>query len=151
MLTWFACLFIWAGFAVMIGRYFSPRMNVQLTRGACYFLLAIGVALLFVAQAHARNINGEYDNAPNHKWFAAQHNAQGQWCCDKADGHEFDGNYTMNDDGSVTLHFDDGRQLQIAKYKVLTGPNPTGHAIWWHADHPNSPYDTYCFIAGGES
>lgn len=73
------------------------------------------------------------------KWFSSQHNAHGGWCCDQADGERYDSNYTMNNDGSVTLA--DGTRIEA--WKVLTGPNPTGHAILWHTGSL-----IYCFAAG---
>lgn len=104
------------------------------------------VALFMVSGALARNINGEYDNSPNHQWFEQQTNADGRSCCGSADGQVYDGNYTMNNDGSVTLDLDAG-PYQIAASNVLKGPNPTGHPIWWHNDY-NGVITTYCFSPG---
>lgn len=111
-------------------------------------LLAL-VAALFVAGAHARDPGGKYANADPaiKKWFSDQHNSLGQWCCNDADGHEYDGNYTINSDGSVTLEYE-GKPHWMPAYKVLTGPNPTGYAVWWYLiDDEGQPTD-YCFSPG---
>lgn len=79
-------------------------------------------------------------------WYKQQHNSEGQWCCDKSDGHPFYGAYTMNKDGSVTLDLKDGRRT-LPKYMVLSGPNPTGHAVWWYLDVGNNHTD-FCFAPG---
>jgi hypothetical protein len=85
----------------------------------------------------------------------------GQFCCDKSDGHFFYGDYTPNPDGSIDLTDpDDGSHYHIDKDYVLTGPNPTGAAIWWYEPVKSDPiegYDnegrpmakwTYCFAPG---
>lgn len=79
-------------------------------------------------------------------WYKGQHNAQGQWCCDKSDGHPFFGNYTLNKDGSVTLHLERGDHT-LPEYMVIKGPNPTGHAVWWYLDAGDSHTD-FCFSPG---
>lgn len=75
------------------------------------------------------------------KWFGAQHNKNGGFCCDQADGHFYGGGYKFNSDGSVTLG--DGRQVEA--YKVLDGPNPTGHPVLW--SNSKGTY-IYCFAPG---
>jgi hypothetical protein len=79
-------------------------------------------------------------------WFKDQHNAQGQWCCDEADGHPFYGTYTINKDGSVSMNTETGPH-QLPAYMVLKGPNPTGHAVWWYTDAGGEHRD-YCFAPG---
>jgi hypothetical protein len=79
-------------------------------------------------------------------WFKQQHNARGEWCCDESDGHPFYGDYTLNDDGSVTVQMD-GEPHLIAAELVLKGRNPTGHAVWWYRDTTSGHRD-YCFAPG---
>lgn len=79
-------------------------------------------------------------------WYKSQHNAQGQWCCDESDGHRYDGSYTMNQDGSVTLHLASGPRT-LPAYMVLSGPNPTGHAVYWYLDTGDTRTD-FCFAPG---
>lgn len=62
-----------------------------------------------------------------HEWFSRQFNSHGQWCCDQADGREWGGDYSFLPDGGVELS--DGRKIE--GWKVLSGPNPTGHPILW--------------------
>jgi hypothetical protein len=108
------------------------------------FLLLL---LLATAPAFARDPTGQYTNSPFRQWFEQQHNAQGAWCCNNADGHEYDGDYTFNKDGSVTLLLKSGH-YQIEAFKVLKGPNPTGHAVWWHLGSLDGSPITYCFSPG---
>ena len=90
----------------------------------------------------------EYAKLPQEvrQWYKQQHNAQGQWCCDESDGHPFFGSYTLNKDGSVTLHLASGTRT-LPEYMVLKGPNPTGHAVWWYLD-TGSNHTDFCFAPG---
>ncbi len=80
-------------------------------------------------------------------WYKSQHNAQGQWCCDESDGHPFFGTYTINKDGSVTLDLAGGKKHTMPAYMVITGPNPTGHAVWWYLETSGNHTD-FCFAPG---
>lgn len=93
----------------------------------------------------------QYANAPDaiKQWYAAQRNKNGGWCCDSADGHAFYGKYAVNKDGSV--EFDaNGMHHKLPDYMVLSGPNPTGHAVWWYTDQPDGVHRDYCFALGAE-
>lgn len=96
-------------------------------------------AFLLLGIAYARDPDGLYNNSPYKDWFSSQSNALGQFCCNEADGHPYLGDYILNHDGSVTLA---GGHV-IPTEKVLKGPNPTGHAVWWHIDQTD-----YCFSPG---
>lgn len=80
-------------------------------------------------------------------WYRSQRNAQGQWCCDESDGHPYHGSYTLNKDGSVTLDLAGGKKHTIPAYMVITGPNPTGHAVWWYLESGSNRTD-FCFAPG---
>jgi hypothetical protein len=111
---------------------------------------AAAIAAIWIAgfsPVFARDPDGRYANAPNHEWYEAQHNSAGQWCCNDADGHEYDGDYKVASDGSVTVDFD-GHPYTIEEWKVLKGPNPTGHAVWWYLLGENGDPVTYCFSPG---
>lgn len=84
--------------------------------------------LFILAPAFGRDPDGRYAGSKNEAWFKDQHNAKGECCCDKSDGHECDGAYQFNPDGSATVELD-GKPHVIPKHMVLTGPNPTGHAV----------------------
>lgn len=103
-----------------------------------FFTVFLLVAILS-QQARAHDPDGLYNNSPYKQWFESQYNATGQFCCNEADGHAYLEDYTMNPDGSVTLH--DGRTLPA--YMVLKGPNPTGHAVVWSIGQKY-----YCFAPG---
>jgi hypothetical protein len=112
--------------------------------------IALLVAFVaFVTPVHANDPTGQYANSPNAAWFGRQHNADGSWCCDGADGHLYYGAYAINADGSVTLPLDSGDTLKIDAVKVLpfnpTDPNPMGTAVWWYG---STPAATYCFALG---
>ncbi len=100
------------------------------------------------AAVHAR-WKAQFANVdPNvQSWFHEQHNAHGEVCCDKSDGHAYFGPYTLNSDGSVSLHLGPGNDRTLPAYMVLKGPNPTGHAVWWYAQSNISHLD-YCFAPG---
>lgn len=100
------------------------------------------MGLFLCAGAYARDPDGKYANSPLHEWYGQQHNSAGMYCCNEADGHPYYGDYTVNSDGSVTI---DGQTIE--SYKVLSGPNPTGHPVWWYVD-TSGGRTTYCFIPG---
>jgi hypothetical protein len=109
------------------------------------FLLLWG---LMIVGAFARDPDGRYANSPNRSWFEAQHNSHGGSCCADADGHPYDGEYTLNKDGSVTLQWQ-GKPHTIDAWKVLKdSSNPTGHAVWWYLLGPNGQMQDYCFAPG---
>jgi hypothetical protein len=95
---------------------------------------------------------GQYADNPWGKWFASQHNANGNWCCDGADGHIYDGDYSINADGSVTMPDGMGGTFTLPAELVLpynpTDPNPTGHAVWWYAAGQPNRVGSYCFALG---
>ena len=93
----------------------------------------------------------QYANAPDaiKQWYATQHNKQGAWCCNNADGHDFYGDYSLDQDGSV--EFDaGGTHHKLPAFMVLDGPNPTGHAVWWYVDGAAGGHTDYCFALGTE-
>lgn len=110
--------------------------------------------------ALAQNPDGRY--GPDGKfavWFSQQFNADGGWCCDLADGHEYTGDYSAQPDGSVILHGTSG-DILIDAYKVLDGhswdrggtkaggPNPTGHAVVWSNSPDLANAAIFCFSPG---
>lgn len=112
----------------------------------CVMVCGVLLFALWSVAAQARDPDGRYANSPNAAWFKSQHNSEGQWCCDQSDGHFYDGNYSFNPDGSVTVEMD-GKPHKIEKSKVLTGPNPTGRAVWWFVTTEWGHRD-YCFAPG---
>lgn len=96
--------------------------------------------------ASALDPDGRWSNSPHRTWFGQQHDANGKWCCDESDGHLFDGNYSLNKDGSVTIHAATG-DIQVEPHKVIMNTkNPTGTAVWWYRSM--STAGTYCFAPG---
>ena len=123
--------------------YFRPLR----AGGVSMSILRISSMLLLIALAIsptlARDPDGLYNNSPYKEWFTNQRNEQGQWCCDQSDGHPYLDDYTMNQDGSVTLG--DGHKIEA--FKVLKGANPTGHAVAWFLD-TDGGRTYYCFAPG---
>jgi hypothetical protein len=118
-------------------------------------ILSVRHAVLLAAFAGATALCGAAEArwSGNHRgspalrdWFERQHNARGQWCCLKGDGHPFYGAYTINTDGSVTLQLRRGART-LPAYMVLYGPNPTGHAVYWYRDYGTVRLD-FCFAPG---
>src|SRR5579864_8345532 len=100
-----------------------------------HYAALVFVILVFASNAHAK-WKPAYSTADPKiaAWFSNQHNQKGAWCCDQSDGHEYDGNYTLLSDGSVDIDYGYGEHFLLPDYKILTGPNPTGHAVWWYVD-----------------
>jgi hypothetical protein len=110
------------------------------------FILAAASCLVLLGEASARErYPGQFANVrPDiRSWYESQHDSEGLQCCAESDAYDFYGDYTLRPDGSVTLEAD-GVRREIPAYQVLTGPNPTGHAVWWH----NESGGTYCFALG---
>ena len=116
-----------------------------------YAAIAFVVALFTYSQAKAREqYPGQYANAPHHEWYESQRNKAGSSYCLEADAHDYFGDYAINLDGSVLLK-SGAIPYRIEAYKVLDGPNPTGHALWWYLDYGDWGITTFCFAprAGG--
>lgn len=111
-------------------------------RGAFILAPVLGLGC-FVGAAHA-TWKASYANSPDQAWYSAQFNKVGQWCCDKADGHAYFGDYQLLEDGSVKL----SDQHVIPAYMVLQGNNPTGHAVWWYTTRLDGTKLDYCFAPG---
>lgn len=107
-------------------------------------LAAIAYLWLTLEMVRARDLDGRYANSPHKDWFDAQHNARGTSCCHEGDAHRYDGDYTLNQDGSVTL----GNGRALPEWMVLKGTNPTGAAIYWFRDYENGQRTDYCFSPG---
>ena len=124
------------------------------------------IAALHVDGANATSLNGQYGNSAYKAWFDRQYNKHGKECCGLGDGHRYDGAYTLNPDGTVTLPviFDgvrydivieafkvlDGALLKMPDGSVRGGPNPTGHAIIWSSSEQLAidASNSYCFSPG---
>lgn len=109
--------------------------------------VCVACMLFILAPALARDADGRYAGSPYAEWFKSQHNSEGQWCCDKSDGHEYDGYYQFDKDGGVTVELN-GKAHKLPKHMILTGPNPTGHAVWWFLDTEAYGHIDYCFAPG---
>jgi hypothetical protein len=110
--------------------------------------LIVSVALLapLTAEIQARErYPGQYANVQPDlkKWYEDQRNSEGLQCCAESDAYDFYGDYKVSEDGSVEFEAEGVRQ-HIPAYQVLTGPNPTGHAVWWR----NELGGSYCFALG---
>ncbi|MGA7973635.1 MAG: hypothetical protein WCA36_12595 [Pseudolabrys sp.] len=121
------------------------RIPTQLTVMAGLF--GVAYAVMTAAPVSAR-WQPEYANSDHNiqAWYKSQHNSQGQWCCDESDGHPYFGAYTLNKDGSITLDLKSGKRT-IPAFMVLSGPNPTGHAVWWYVETGDLHAD-FCFAPG---
>lgn len=104
--------------------------------------ICVGLFLCMLLPAFARDPDGRYAGSPFAEWFKAQYNEKGQWCCDESDGHYYDGDYKLNDDGSVTIG-----TVTLPSYMVLKHPNPTGRAVWWYIDGYGGRM-SFCFAPG---
>lgn len=126
---------------------FILRYPQQFLIGAAVGLVAAITVLLGATTVNAR-WSPAYASQPAEvqTWFKQQHNSRGEWCCDESDGHPYFGDYTLNQDGSVTVQYEGGPHIIPAEL-VLRGRNPTGHAVWWYRDTPHSHRD-YCFAPG---
>jgi hypothetical protein len=112
-------------------------------RALHYTALAL-IIMLFATTAHAKWKPQYGDANPAiQQWYGDQHNSKGEWCCNKSDGHAYYGDVKILADGSIKLDGD----YTVEGYKVLTGTNPTGHAVWWYTDVEGTR-TTYCFAPG---
>lgn len=104
-------------------------------------MLLTAFLLCVALPANARD-DGRYAGSPYKHWYESQHNAIGGYCCNEADGKDFYGDYRLTHDGGVEFD-DNGQHYKLPAYMVLTGPNPTGHAVWWHVAETS-----FCFAVG---
>lgn len=95
------------------------------------------------------------DDDPINLWLARQYSMDGGFCCSGADAYAYDGSYTTNPDGSVTVPLDGGGTRVIPFDKTVripvdafgrpTDPNPTGGAVWWKSADGRQ---IYCWAFG---
>jgi len=89
-------------------------------------------------------------DSPLHKWFETQHNAQGGWCCQLADGKILESDeWRITDSGTYQV-FIVGNWQDIQPYMYrnpIGGPNPTGKAIVWYRII-DSGITIFCFTPG---
>lgn len=81
-----------------------------------------------------------------HAWFERQHNLNGGWCCDIADGHVLEDEDTRIIGGQFEVSIN-GAWRKIAPWMMrqsaFDDPNPTGHPIVWYMGSA-----IYCFAPG---
>jgi hypothetical protein len=81
---------------------------------------------------------------PYADWVASQHDRQGYWCCDLADGRPVDAQMraTVDSDGVERVHWvvhvtpehfpaEIDRWLTVPDETIIRGGNPTGAPILW--------------------
>jgi hypothetical protein len=110
-------------------------------------VLAMIAGPFWAGIAHGKGGPREGNDPAISKWFSEQHNSAGGWCCNEADGHRYYGDYVVHSDGTVTIAPGTPDEYHIEAWKVLTGPNPTGGAVWWFNEGPSGK-NTYCFAPG---
>ena len=103
-------------------------------------LVLLFLGLLIASPAHAR-WKPQYASSPYAVWYESQRGCGGGKCCPEADAEPYYGSWAFNADGSVTLD----NAARIASCSVIRGPNPTGHAVWWHKDRVS-----FCFAPGSD-
>jgi hypothetical protein len=114
---------------------------------------AVSTLLLTVLalSAHAEPPKGVTIEPGLHAWFERQHNANGGWCCDLADGHILtEDQWRGGTKGYEVLIA--GRWWPIEPWMYrnpIGGPNPTGQAIVWYTDAYDGPR-IWCFTPGTE-
>ena len=99
------------------------------------FLLTVIVASCGPTLAGAKD-HSKWANAPYHDWYEKQYSLAGQWCCDKGDAYPYYGTFTTDAKGGITIQAEDGPHHFAAGQlvdPVRGGPNPTGHAVYWHS------------------
>jgi hypothetical protein len=96
-----------------------------------------------VQQAQAR-WKPQYTDSPYREWYQQQHDRVGWSCCGLGDAHPVYDAYIKQGKWHVPVR---GRDYEIELHQLLSGPNPTGHAVIWYED-----YDDYviinCFAPG---
>lgn len=111
------------------------------------FVMLICLVLIWFFLAlpsHARDLDGQYANSPNHEWFARQHNKQHTSCCEIADGHHLDdADWKADDKGNYWVHID-GEWRQVPDDAVINPKDrPVNYAVVWIYHGV-----IYCFMPG---
>ena len=130
-----------------LGTIFMSNENLNRLSIVIAIALIMLIAVM-VTDSRAKGVPREGNSPEISEWFRSQHNALGGWCCNDADGHRYYGDYVLNSDGSVTISPGTPDAHQIEAYKVLSGTNPTGTAVWWYNEGQAGTKTTYCFAPG---
>ncbi|MEJ2374798.1 MAG: hypothetical protein P8Y71_05015 [Pseudolabrys sp.] len=107
-----------------------------------FIVLVVGAAGV-VQQAKAR-WKPENADAPYRDWFAQQRTREGWSCCDLSDAHPVYDAYINEGKWHVLIL---GKDYEIQPYQLLSGPNPTGHAVVWYAGNGDYVW-IFCFAPG---
>lgn len=90
-------------------------------------------------------------DGPIHQWFERQHNIQGLWCCNLADGLVLDSEDWRSTGAHYEVRIDDA-WITIADSQLRDpngGPNPVGKAVVWFTANEHG-LRVYCFAPGPE-
>ena len=101
----------------------------------------LAVVILLIGTAASAHWKPKYASAPNASWYEAAEGC-GIHCCGAADATRYDGNYTLNSDGSVDL----ADKTHLKACAVIQAGNPDGFAVLWK-EHNH----VYCFSPGAGS
>jgi hypothetical protein len=110
----------------------------------CFAVTVLAVKNVgIVQQAQARS-KPEYADSPYREWFARQRSSEGRSCCELSDAHPVYDAYVKEGKWYVPI---DGVNHEIRSHQLLSGRNPTGHAVVWYKRAGNYIL-IYCFAPG---
>lgn len=109
------------------------------------FVLSLGIVWFFLSlQVHARDLDGQYANSPNHDWFASQKNQNGTSCCDVADGHRVeDADWKSDSDGHYWVRLEEKWVIVPDQAVINPKHRPVDYAVVWIYNGV-----IFCFMVG---
>ena len=103
------------------------------------------VLLLLTSSSLARDLDGQYAQAPLRDWFSQQRNVRGDVCCNDADGHPAD---DWGRQGRGYWAEWGGMHWDVPADALVSGVNRFGAAIVWV--YPKGSETLRCFMPGTE-
>lgn len=116
----------------------TKKMTVHLLRAAAFSIVIVFCCILMmffmalpVRHSYGRDLNGQYDNDPNHSWFERQKNQAGGLCCEIADGHRIEDADWGWKDGHYWIRLD-GKTFIVPDEAVIDPKDrPVDYAVVW--------------------
>ena len=110
----------------------------------CFAVAVLAVVNVSIVQQAQARWKPKYADSPYREWFAQQSTSESWSCCDLSDAHPTYDAYIKDGKWHVPIQ---GRDYEIKPYQLLSGPNPTGHAVVWYDAHGDFIW-IFCFSPG---
>lgn len=109
-------------------------------------MVLIGVLILSLAQASARDLDGRYAASPLKSWFDSLKSGKGP-CCSDADGYAVSDPDWESKGGRYRVRIE-GEWHDVPEDALITEPNRAGRTMVWPMKYLDGSIHIRCFMPG---